>query len=250
MVSRVRVPRLNDKNIVIRLAKDDKDVRAANELITQTYVKMGFWQEEDQHTEKDRWLTTSSRLVFVVVDTFENRIIGTASVIRDTPEGLPADSFQPDAMRQLRASRESLVQVTSLAFDRTARQQQKLILFLFKFMLQYLFYYTGTDRVLALCNPKHAHFYNSILRFEKLGPPAYYHYAQAVGQLSTLHLLKAHRDLCDYYESEAGQAESFYRFLLLDEHENLCFPDKAFMRRSRHINWSAQARLMDLPVAV
>ncbi len=250
MVSRVRVPRLDDKNIVIRLAKDDEDVRAANELITRTYVKEGFWREEDRHIEKDRWLTTPSRLVFVVVDTLENQVIGTASVVKDSPDGLPADSFQPDAMQQLRASRESLVQVTSLAFARTGRQQQKLILFLFKFMIQYLFYYTATDRVLALCNPKHAHFYNSILRFEKLGPAAYYHYAQAIGQLSTLHLLKAHRDLSDYYEPDADDAESFYRFLLVDEHESLRFPDKAFVRRSRHINWSAEARLMDLPIAV
>lgn len=241
MPPRIRAPKLKDKKIVIRLARNKDEIRRANMLIAETYIREGFWQEGEDHASNDRWLTTPHRIVLLVVDKQNgNDLIGTISIIRDSEHGLPADSFQPQTIREYRSSGEKLAQVTSLAFKKGQTQQQKLILFLFKYALQYVLYYTRIDRLVSLCNPKHARFYNMALGFQMLGSPVYYPYAKAVGQLSTLHLGNAHHELSSLHQSDSENANSFYHFLLVSEDSELEFPDKSLILRDRQLNWGEQ----------
>lgn len=236
MHPRIRTPKLGQRKIVIRVARNNDEILQANELISETYIREGFWQRGDDHAVTDKWLNTPHRTVMLVIDKQNgNEIIGTLSIIKDSPDGLPADSFQPDMMNQFRALGEILAQVTSLAFKKNQSQQQKLILFLFKYALQFVLYYTHIERLISLCNPKHARFYNMALGFQMLGEPVYYPYAKAIGQLSTLHLVKAHQEFTSSFQIDSPNNNNFYHFLLVSEERELEFPDKSLMLRSRQM---------------
>lgn len=241
MQPRIRAPKLAHKKIVIRIARNKDEVHRANQLIAETYVREGFWQEGEDHVATDKWLNTPHRTVILVIDKQkqnQNEIIGTVSIVKDSPDGLPADGFQPQTINRFRSNGETLAQVTSLAFKKGQSQQQKLVLFLFKYALQFVLYYTRIERLLSLCNPRHARFYSMALGFQMLGQAVYYPYAKAVGQLSTLHLVHAHQQFTESFQSDRARSDNFYHFLLVREEEQLEFPDKSLMLRSRKLDWT------------
>jgi hypothetical protein len=247
MLSRIRVPVLKDKNLIIRLAKDKKEVEEANWLVYRNYVAEGFWEEDIEAFHNNKWFRSSYRKVFVIEDS--NRIIGTASIIQDSKEGLPSDAFQPEWMRYVRRTNDKLAEVSALAIDKS-RQQRNLVLFLIKFYMQYSFYYAGIDRLIKACRPVHADFYASIVRFQKVNGIVHNDYARRPSQLLTMHLIHGHKLLSEHYESDSRNKNNFYRFLLVEEHPNLIFPEKRLMRRSRQIDWVACACMMGAAIAV
>lgn len=250
MVSRVKVPQIKNPNIVVRLAETPQEVEAANELVCANYLEVGLWENEEEF-RSNKFCQSEARVTFVMVE--GSRVIGTVSVIKDTQNGLPADTFQPELMRQLRRTGDRLAEISALAVEKSADQQRALVLFLYKLMYQYSFYYLGIDRFIATTTPKHAAFYQSICGFHALSAPADYYYVKLGVQLLTAHLIRDRLTLAEAYglERELDAVErSFYHFLLIDDHPSVRFPDKKLMRRSREIDWLAQARLMDMPIAV
>ena len=229
-----RAPKLYDRSIQFRVATDPKEQEAADRLVFETYVEEGFWGDDPIKFQAEMESISSHRTVFVAVR--EGVVIGTLSLVRDSQLGLPADHFQPEMMAELRNCNEVIGQAGLLAMDRSCHRKSSLVLFLFKYLYQYSFYYAGIDRFVALSSPKHARFYESVMCFEKLGNSKHYPYAKATGQLSTLHLIKAHQLFSERFGDGPDQ---FYRFVLVDEHPNLIFPGDT--RRSRHYDWARHA---------
>jgi hypothetical protein len=245
MVSRVRVPQIKNPNIVVRLAETEEEVEAANRLVCANYLDVGLWEDEGEF-RRSKYHHSAARMVFVMLD--GDRIIGTVSIIKDSHNGLPADAFQPHLMSRLRASGERLAEVTALAVDKSEEQQRSLVLFLYKFLYQYSFYYAGIDRFVATVTPKHAFFYESICCFEKLSNSTNYYYVKLDVQLLTLPLVKAHQAFSERYEAGEDR-ENFYRFMLVTEHPALKFPDRTLLQRSRDYDWLGHARQLDMPIA-
>lgn len=222
-----RVPSLTNPDLVIRLAETNDEIEQANQLIYRNYVGL-YWPDDIGMFRRNKYLTSPERHVFVATD--GDGVIGTMSIITDSSLGLPSDSFQPEILKIYRQQNERMAELTSFAVDQSIKQPTSLILFLYKFFLQYSFYYLNLDRLIGSCRPKHADFYQKVLCFEKLTVPLPYGYAGGVEcQLVTLDLTRVHELLSTRYST----APSFYRFLLVDEHPNVHLPDKTEMPRAR-----------------
>lgn len=231
MASRVKVPKLNNPAIQIRLAENAQEIAAANEIIYTSYVNKGYWRQECDLPQQNRYLSSPARDVFVVLD--EGKVIGSASIIKDSEDGLPADLFQPEIMSDLRSSGDRIAEVSALAINKSHAQSGELILFLLKFTYQYSFYYAGIDRFVAVTTPKHARFYEKICHFHRLTSTATYTYVNTDAQLLTVHLLKDRASFSEAHEPAGAMMgeESFYRFLLLDDHPCLQFPQRKLKRQ-------------------
>lgn len=248
MAARARVPALRNPNIVIRLAANPAEIEAANWLVYRNYVAEGFWDEDLNAFHNNRWLHNPHRRVFVAMD--GDTLLGTASLIRDSELGLPSDSFQPAWMQRYRREGDRLGEISALAFDKDQPQPRNLVLFMIAYYMQYSFYYGGVDRLIKACKPEHAEFYADVLRFDLVGDIVYNSYARRASRMLSMHLIDGHRILRDHYRTGPGDAPSFYRFLLVDEHPQLRLPDASHKRRSRAIDWAAVADQYRLPVAV
>lgn len=248
MASRSRVPRLTNPDIIIRLAENQQEIEAANELIYQSYVNL-YWADDPAAFRANKYLATPARRVFVAVD--HDRIVGTMSIIKDSPLGLPSDTFHPSHLCGYRDLAERIAEVTSFAVAQSIQHPMNLILFLIKFLMQYSFYYEGLDRLIASCRAKHADFYEERLCFTKLTQPMPYAYAGNVEcQLVTLDLTEAHLLLSHRYETADESGSNFYRFLFVDDHPNVRLPDKHHLRRSPQLNWVALASERGMSIAV
>lgn len=235
----IRVPTLKNKNIVIRLAQDAREIDAANRLVCSNYIECGLW-DDDAPFRNNKHIHSPRRSTFVAID--GDQVIATASTICDSSEGLPADKFQLEIMATLRENGDRIAEVTAVAVDKAAEQQRSLILFLFKFLYQYNFYYAAMDRFVAIVTPKHAFFYESICCFEKLfSADTPYSYVKLKVELLTLPLLEAHKRFSERYETDTADTKNFYRFLLVDNHPALQFPTNIPMPRLREFDWVRQA---------
>lgn len=248
MVAKLKPPRLDNPHIAIRLARSKQEIDAANSLVFKNYVEDGFWENDEKILRTSKYLHCLAREVFVALDA--GSLVGTMSIIHDSKMGLPSDKFQPEVMKQLRATGDSLAEVSALAMDKSYPGHRSIVLFLMKFAMQYSFYYAGIDRLVVACKPRHAAFYRSVIRFQQVGETTYYDYSHHVGELLTLNLIEAHKLLSEYYETDAAPEDNFYRFMLVHDHPSLHFPEKRPKKRSPNIDWVAQARLMDMRLAV
>ena len=246
----LKAPRLKDPNIVIRLARNNGEVAEANQLVCNNYIQEGYW-DSDEPFYKNHHMHSELRIVFVAEA--NGRIVGTGSLVKDSRDGLPVDKSYGDVIRKFRQQGERIAEVSALAIDKNYGEQRNLIIFLFKYIYQYAFYYAHIDRFLIAIIARHAPFYRSVYRFEEIPNKAKYEYVKPefAPVLLTLPLVKAHKIYYERYEAGIpDKSESYYRFMLVDEHPNLQFPDKEQMVRRREIDWVAEAALRELPIAV
>lgn len=231
-----RVPTLRNPNIHIRVASTRAERDAADRLVFHNYVAEGFWKPDIEVLSKNKNLNSPHRVPFVIVE--NDKIIGTASLIVDSAQGLPSDDFQPALVSQLRDTGDTLGEISCLAIDKAYSGRGRLIFFLIKYYLQYSFYYAGVDRLIKACKPEHAEFYANILKFDRIGPITFCDYARRPSQLLSMNLFNGHYTLQQCYGKKTAADSDLYRFLLVDEHPNLDFPTYR-PRRARDEDWPA-----------
>jgi hypothetical protein len=231
-----RIPRLSNPAISVRLAADPREIHLADALVFRNYVADGFWSDDPAQLDTNPYLRSTARTVLVVRE--GPALLGTLSIIEDSPIGLPSDGTQRRLLERLRASGRRLAEVSALAMDRSATSNRRLILHLISFLFQYAFYHVGLDCLVASCKPDHADFYESTLCFRKLSDLTYYDYSRAAGYLVALDLLEAHELLsCKY----GPGPDTLYRFLMCDPQPCHRFPGGP-VKRSRATDWRAASR--------
>ncbi|HEX7045808.1 MAG TPA: hypothetical protein VF203_14475 [Burkholderiales bacterium] len=233
-----RIPRLPGSDVVVRLAASEEEIEQANRLVFRNYVADGFWENDETILRTNKFLHSPARTPVVVLE--DGQLVGTMSIIEDSPIGLPSDSTQGPLLRRLRSTSRRIAEVSAFAMNRSRCSHRKLVLFLMSYVLQYSFYYAGLDRLVASCKPEHATFYESVLCFSKVSDLTYYDYSHACGYLITLHLLEAHHLLWQKYPPDPVTGESLYPFLMCDPQPCHRFP-AARLSRARTTNWLAHS---------
>jgi hypothetical protein len=218
--ARVRIPRLANPNIVIRLAQSAQEIKAADELVFRNYINL-YWPDDVEAFHKNRYLSSPARHVGVAIDA--GRVIATMSMVEDSPLGLPSDAFRPELLRRFRRAKGRVGEMTSFATDQSVQHPMSLVMLLFKFFFQYSFYYADIHRVIASCRTRHADFYEKHLGFEKLMHASPHPYAgNVVCQFVTLDMLAVH--VQTRYGRGEDAKDNLHRFFMVDEHPNVRLP--------------------------
>lgn len=175
-----------------REACGEEEKRKARGIVLAEYARSGYISSEDASVGEmgvlpsDSAIASSASVTLVISS--QEKIIGTVSVVFDSPAGFPMDSLYHDELETLRASGYRLAEVVQLATDHEfvaglpgIGGGLSLILPLFRGVLR-----LGKDReVDGFCitvNPKHDRFYAEI-GFVSIGPERQY---EALGGAQTL----------------------------------------------------------------
>lgn len=214
-MSKYRVPTLGSyDNIAIRLTEDKGEIEGANRLIFGNYVSAKYW-ENDAKNLQNEFLHTADRKVIVALE--NNRLVGTISLLVDSPIGLPSESAQPALIRDLRVKEGRLAEVSGFATDRARTANTKLALFLMSYVLRCAYYQEAVDRVVASCVAPHARFYESALGFSRLSGPTRYRDSQTAPEFYLLGI-----ELVGLHSMFIG--DDFRRFIFHDSHPSQRFP--------------------------
>jgi hypothetical protein len=169
-------------SLEIKIANSEPELQSAYRLLHDAYVQAGFMNPDPtgmrvlpQHLLPQ---TTT------IVAKWDGHVIGTLSLIRDNPFGLPLEKIFDVSDR--RAQGRRLAEVSSLAVDPKYRGQINHALFpLFRFVFQYARDYFGIHEFVIAVNPSMVDLYLGFICFEKLkGKPRAYDFvkgAPAVG---------------------------------------------------------------------
>jgi hypothetical protein len=226
-----RVPSLSNSNTIIRLAEDPAEIAATNRLVYKNYVAARYWEANTKHLQ-NKLVDSASRKVVVAKE--DDRLVGTISLIVDSPLGLPSDGAQPALMRQLRAKGGILAEVSGFAIDARKTTNRRLALFLASYVLQYAYFYEGVDQLAASCIATHANFYQSAAGFSMISGPTSYGSPMAPDfYLLSLDLNEIHAKLSSKRGGTVLRGETFCRFMLRDPQPCHRFPSERQLKRPR-----------------
>lgn len=102
-----------------------------------------------------------------IIAVWNGRVVGTVSVIRNNPLGLPLEAVFD--VRPLKTNGKRIAEISALAVAKDFRAQRGIILFpLLKYLYEYCVHFFGVDHMMIAVNPRDSDFYDALLFFEPI----------------------------------------------------------------------------------
>lgn len=216
---------LDGCSLTFKFAQTTEELERAYELVWDSYVKVGLQADtgEGIRFTKYHLLPTTRVLVAIYRPELDDEnpdyealkrpgtIVGTLTVVLDSPMGLPMEEICGEKVEELRESGRRLAEVTSLAIDPEYRNHN-VAMYLYKLMFQFVMHKNMTD-VACSVTKKHLSFYRRMLLFKPIGQIKKY---AAANQLETqchlLNICNAERKAESVYHSRHFDADLFTFF--------------------------------------
>lgn len=152
-------------SLEIKIADTQQELDEAFRLLHDSYVKANYMQPDPSGLRilPQHLLSQTATLIAK----WDGKVVGTLSLIRDNPMGLPMEKIFSVGDRRKKGRR--LAEVSSLAVDPRFRGLVNQVLFpLFRFAIQYARELFGIHEFVAATTPELSQVYVSFLCFERL----------------------------------------------------------------------------------
>lgn len=175
MTTRALTQRRLHAHVGIRVARTRDELESAYRLVYREYVRRDYTNENSIELRYSIFNALPQTTTFIALA--EQRIIATATIILDSPLGLPLDQIYSSELAGLRARSKKLVEVSMLATDSEffksaaeAKQFTKhsFMLYFFKVLLDYVTYFIKYDVMCIAVHPKSSAIFDTLL-FKNLG---------------------------------------------------------------------------------
>ena len=163
--------------VEFRPARTLDEFKAAARLVYQEYRRRGYVPENEAALRLSIFQALPETTTFIALHRTLG-VIGTLTLIQDSPLGLPMDEVYQPELGELRGQGHRLAEVSMLSFDSVAERRTAfptlqvrkmgLILGLFKAMFDYVRTRTRTTELIACFHPRHEILYE-FLCLEPLG---------------------------------------------------------------------------------
>ncbi|MDD5451864.1 MAG: hypothetical protein PHT49_08240 [Desulfovibrionales bacterium] len=183
----------------IKTATSREEWIEAFSLAHDRYVELGYMDPDPSTMRLKIQNILPSTRVFTARS--EGRAVATATLIIDSPLGLPSDAIYKNELDMLRNKGRLVSEGSSLV---TAKEFKCSNIFMLLFKVVYAYaQYVQTDDICIAVNPKHARFYEDILLFEPIGELRYFPSVKdAPAILERMDLRTAHARFADVYNME------------------------------------------------
>lgn len=214
-------------SLEIKIAQTEAELTEAYRLLHDSYINSGFADPDPsgmrvlpQHLLPQ---TTT------IVAKWDGKVIGTLSLIRDNPFGLPMEKIFN--LNERRRNIRRLAEVSSLAIHPDYRGQAYLALFpLFRFVYQYAKTYFGTDELVIAVNPSTTDMYTAFIGFEKLvSKPKPYDFVKGAPAVGLFLDFSVCESRLERIFSKRHDPQNFYKYWLKAEtHVNNRLPKRTY----------------------
>lgn len=193
------------------LARRTNAWKGAFRLVHDQYVARGYMSPLPSGLRVGPHHALPSTKVFVVRD--EGRVVGTVTLIQDSPLGLPMDELYGAELAGLRAEGRRLTEVSALAIDDDYKASGVSILTkLIRLVILYASEIAQDDDICFTVNPRHVRFYRRLLPHAyQIGEIKAYH--KVNGAPAALLRLDVNilRDLIPVVQASGGAYEFVFR---------------------------------------
>lgn len=215
----------------VKIARSREELESAFSLLHQSYVRAGFMKPHESGLRLSKFHALPSTSTLIA--TWKGQVVGTVSVLRNSPMGFPLDAIFDTHRFKTKGNR--IAEISALAVHEDFRGMRGAILFpLLKYLYHYCIRYFGVDYMLIAVNPKHADFYEALLFFENIQDGVIDNYnfaggAPAVGRY--LDLKVAYDKFAAAYLGR-NRDKDLFSFFTRSIEPNLKFPDRGYFKIS------------------
>ena len=205
-----------DSRLQLKIAETKEELEACFRLLHDAYVMSGFMKPDPSGMRITKYhaLPTTTTLCA----TFDGRIVGTLSLIRDGVFGFPLQTAFD--ISGLRAKGGNIAEISALAIHPEFRNTGGWILFpLIKFMYEYCTRYFDTRHLVIAVNPNKIDLYEAVLFFRRLQAAVVEHYDFANGVPAVGATLDLHQAIDTFrhaYNRKADRRNLYKYFLGID----------------------------------
>ena len=173
-----------------------------------------------------------------LIAVWDGEVVGTISIIRDNPLGLPLESdFDISGLKQRNVT---VAEISSLAIKKNHRHRGKVLFPLLKFLWIYCKYHFSIDYMLIATNPKLDDLFEGILLFDKLDQRTVENYGFANGAPAVakyLNLLTAPLNYLLAY-GHKSQLKNLFKYMVIPENggthlSNIQLPGKTILQNRK-----------------
>jgi ribosomal protein S18 acetylase RimI-like enzyme len=168
-------------SITFKIAQSKEELESAYKLVWEAYVSTGLQHDTGAGIRFTKYHLLPSTKVLIAVyhpeldkespdfGKFNEQsiVVGTLSIIEDSPLGLPMEEICGSNVMELRDNKHKLVEIVALAINPEYRKHN-IAMYLYKLMFEFVRHKDITD-VACSVTKKHLSFYRRMLLFKKLG---------------------------------------------------------------------------------
>ncbi|MBI4115678.1 MAG: PilZ domain-containing protein [Candidatus Omnitrophica bacterium] len=184
------------------------ELKAAYHLVYEEYIRRGYCDPDPSKMHYSAFCVFPDSRTFIMK--YQSCMLGTISLIVDSPCGLPMEMVFKELISPLRNEGRRLAEVSLLALDHESFRKKSFSLTdfhkltgafrLFKVLFEYARYIAGVTDLLISVHPKHEDLYR-YLSYEIMGPPR--PYASACGKPGLPMRLDIQRAISNVADSSA-----------------------------------------------
>lgn len=225
----VRIPSALPLELNFRIARTREDLEAAYRILHDSYVEMGYSEPEISGLRLTKFFALPTTTTLIAC--WNKRVVGTMSVIRQSPFGLPME--KAFSLSQFSKCGEAIAEVSSLAIHQDFRLGRgRVLLPLCKFFYNYVRHYMNLDAVVIAVNPSWSDFYQGLLMFRPLSAEIVPNYGFANGAPAVglyLNLKQAEIEFRRAY-SKLSDEHNLHKFFVHDPMDQAQFPTREFYK--------------------
>ncbi|MCW2525114.1 MAG: hypothetical protein JWO63_3449 [Frankiales bacterium] len=154
---------LDFPGIRFKIASSSAEIAKAINLVDDCYVARGILDREQKQISTHILLPTTT--VFVALR--DDEVIGTVSLIEESPLGFPMEEVHPE-VQQFRSDLRRSAEVGGLATVARYRKSG-LSIMLYNMLYRWARYYRNIEDLIIAVHPSSEGFYSNVLLFEKIG---------------------------------------------------------------------------------
>ena len=152
-------------NVSVKVAKTRAEVFGSAQLVHDVYVARGILTPHVSRLKLGPQLVLPSTFTFVA--TVNDAVVGTISLVADSPLGLPMDASFRREIDEVRARGERIGEVTALAVAPEYRRSG--LVYLLNRLMIHTAIANSLDRVVMTVHPRAEALYETAMLFERLG---------------------------------------------------------------------------------
>lgn len=188
-----RIPSLESSDLTFKIATTQEELEAAFSLLHDCYVGIGIMKPHPSGMRCT--LFTALPYTTTIIAKYRDQVVGTVSLIRDSPIGFPSDKEYRAVNDSLRKKGHRMLEVSALATHRDFRTNHRVSLNLMNYLYHYSTDIMGCDTLCIAIHPRAYDFYAGLIGFQRNGEVVRYGFANgalAIHMSLDLNLARTH----------------------------------------------------------
>jgi hypothetical protein len=209
--------------VTVKQAETQEELEAAYRLVHQSYVEAGYLDPHPSGLRVRAFEVLPQTATFIAIENGE--VIGTISLIVDSPLGLPMEESYREEVNALRHQGRRIAEVSSLAVTKGSRN-----LGIFVRLCKYMTLFAISVGVEDLCigiSPEHAPFFKEVYLFETMGEVRSYSSTKEDPVVALRLDLNTFPALCRAAYNGVDADANFYNYMFVYQPEWVKYPQNS-----------------------